>query len=67
MVRFAIWGEFDYNKPWDLADKPHIGLLVEYDSLSKIATVLFKGSLYNVRAQLVEKAGRKDYEFREKA
>ena len=61
MVRFALWGEFDHLKDWNKAPKNHVGILVEYDSLMKSATILYKGKLHNVRAQLVQKAGKKDY------
>ncbi len=62
MVRFAKWGEFDHTAPWSDAKKPHVGILVEYDSLMKVATVLHDGTIHRVRAQLVEKAGKKDFE-----
>ncbi len=38
-----------------------IGLLVEYSSLYKIATVLYRGDVRRMRAQYVTKAGKKDY------
>ena len=39
----------------------HIGLLVEYYSWEKIATVLANdGQLLRLRASLIEKAGKKD-------
>ena len=60
MVRFAKWGEFDYNEPWHLAQKHHVGILVKYCSLMKIAHVLYSGEVIEIRGQLVEKAGRKD-------
>jgi len=61
MVRFALWGEFDYERPWEEAPKPHIGMLIEYDSLMKKATVLYRGELLDIRGQLIERAGKKDY------
>lgn len=60
MVRFAKWGEFDYNEPWHLAAKPHIGMLIEYDRLMKIAHILHEGEMLSIRAQFVEKAGKRD-------
>tara|TARA_Y100001938_G_C7995210_1_gene381683 strand:+ start:101 stop:322 length:222 start_codon:yes stop_codon:yes gene_type:complete len=39
-----------------------MGLLVEYNTWEKVATVLYKGKLIRVRAGEVEKAGRKDSE-----
>lgn len=62
LVRFAMWGEFNWNEPWDKAEKPYIGLLVKYSKLMKTAHILYKGELIEVRGQLVEKAGKKDYE-----
>ncbi len=63
MVRFAMWGEFDHMRStdWDEAPKNHIGILIEYDNLMKSATILYEGKLHKVRAQLVQKAGKKDY------
>ena len=64
LVRFAMWGEFDHTSDWNKAEKNHIGTLVHYDKLMQTATILYEGSLYKVRAQLAEKAGRKDAENR---
>ena len=61
MVRFAMWGEFNHLEDWNKAEKNKVGILVEYNSLMKQATVLYEGELYKVRAQLVQKAGKKDY------
>ena len=47
---------FDETEQWA------IGLLVEYHTWEKIATILHKGLLYRVRASEVEKAGKKDIE-----
>ena len=47
----------------DLANFPlpwRLGLLVEYHSWEKIATILYDGTVLRVRAENVEKAGRKD-------
>ncbi len=41
-----------------------IGLLVEYHSWEKIATVLYEGNVRRLRAEHVTKAGKKDYETR---
>lgn len=37
-----------------------LGLLVKYESWEKIATVLHNGKLLRIRAEYVQKAGRKD-------
>ena len=42
------------NRPW------MIGLLVEYHTWEKIATVLYTGKLVRVRAADVTKSGKKD-------
>ena len=39
-----------------------LGLLVEYEAWQKIATVLHEGEIYRLRAENVQKAGKKDYE-----
>ena len=45
----------------DLVPKRNIGLLVEYLTWEKIATVLYEGEIYRLRAENVEKAGKKDF------
>ena len=37
-----------------------IGLLVEYHTWEKIASVLYEGEVYRIRAADVQKAGKKD-------
>tara|TARA_B100000700_G_scaffold307850_1_gene384818 strand:- start:2729 stop:2914 length:186 start_codon:yes stop_codon:yes gene_type:complete len=41
---------------------PHIGLLIEYHTWEKIARVLYEGKVISLRAEDVEKAGKKDFE-----
>ena len=60
IVRFAKWSEMPDINDWTTANKKYIGLLVEYDSLMKLAVILYAGDLHSIRAQLVEKAGKKD-------
>ena len=60
MVRFAKWGEFDYNLSWSRAEKKHIGILVEHDKTMGTVAILYKGELMKMRAELAEKAGKKD-------
>ena len=43
-----------------------IGLLVEYRTWEKIATVLYEGEIYRIRAEDVQKAGKKDIERQNK-
>jgi len=59
-VRFALWSEMPDVNDWSTASKKHLGLLIEYDSLMKLANVLYKGEIHSIRAQLVEKAGKRD-------
>jgi hypothetical protein len=42
----------------------HIGLLVEYRTWEKVATILYEGELHRIHASEVEKAGRRDFENR---
>lgn len=39
-----------------------IGLLIEYRSWEKIATILYRGEVRRLRAEYVTKAGKKDIE-----
>ena len=39
-----------------------IGLLVEYNTWEKVARILYKGKIISLRAENVEKAGKKDFE-----
>jgi hypothetical protein len=58
MVRFRYSGllvhDFPKDVPWLL------GLLIEYHTWEKVATVMYNGKLIRIRAGDVEKAGKKD-------
>ena len=43
-----------------------IGLLVEYHTWEKVASVLYEGKIIRVRAENVQKAGKRDFEVSEK-
>ena len=63
MVRFCAshWlGGADTSayRPW------LVGLLIEYHSWEKMATIMYKGEIIRVQARLAEKAGAKDFEGR---
>lgn len=60
MVRFAKWEDIIDINDWSTTPKNSVGLLIEYNSLMKQAVVLYRDQILHVRAQLVEKAGRKD-------
>lgn len=63
MVRFAKFHEIiDINGDWADVPRRHMGLLIRYDKLMKVALVLHASEVVTVRAQLVEKAGRRDFE-----
>ena len=49
---------------WDATTDVSIGLLIEYHSWEKIATILYRGEVLRVRGENVEKAGKKDFEDR---
>lgn len=53
LVRF--WKGFQHR-----GGKAYLGLLIEYHTWEKIATVLYNGETYRIRAENVEKAGKKD-------
>tara|TARA_B100000683_G_C12369084_1_gene506362 strand:+ start:615 stop:836 length:222 start_codon:yes stop_codon:yes gene_type:complete len=68
MVRFALWSDLVENdwldKDWSSFPKPRIGLLVEKPDLMSTVHILYRGEVVKTRAQLAEKAGRKDAENR---
>ena len=41
--------------------KWRVGLLVEYHSWEKIGTILWKGKILRIRAENIQKAGKKDW------
>jgi len=57
--RLRLWpGLEESQRPW------LVGLLVEYESWEKMATVFYEGNNIRVAARNVQKSGRKDYEGR---
>ena len=46
--------------PYSDDGKWRFGLLIEYKSWEKVATVLYSGKLIRIRAEQIQKAGRKD-------
>ena len=60
MVRFAKWEDIVDINDWSTTPKNHVGILISYDNLHKAARVLYECEILMIRAQLVEKAGRKD-------
>ena len=60
LVRFAYWNEIVNVDDWSTTPKKNVGVLVDYDKLMQIAYILHEGEVLGHRAQLVEKAGRKD-------
>lgn len=62
MVRFAKWSDILDIDDWTTTPKSHLGLLVNHDPVMKISHILFEDEILPVRSQLVEKAGKKDFE-----
>ena len=62
LVRFAKWEDIVDINDWSTTPKNYVGILIEYDKLNKAARILQDGEIHMVRAQLVEKAGTKDFE-----
>ena len=62
MVRFR-YEEFPPKRPTDCRMwEWKIGLLIEYHTWEKVASVLSDGKVYRIRASEVQKAGKKDFE-----
>ena len=62
LVRFKSYaaGRLD-DPPYSSDGDWRIGLLVEYKSWEKVATILYRGEEFRVRADSVQKAGKKDF------
>ena len=56
LVRFRRLG----TSPNPESNEWRIGLLIEYHTWEKVGTVLYEGQTYRVRAENIQKAGRKD-------
>lgn len=58
LVRFKGWhissAKENSEQEW------RIGLLLEYQSWEKVGTVLWNGNTYRIRAENIQKAGKKD-------
>ena len=61
LVRFkqVIAGKDD-DPPYSLDGQWRIGLLIEYHTWEKVGTVLYRGKTYRIRAENMQKAGKKD-------
>jgi hypothetical protein len=62
IVRFVEDDGLVYPIDRTFTSKKHIGLLIDYDSLSKTAVVLHESEILYVRGHLIEKAGKKDFD-----
>jgi hypothetical protein len=61
LVRFKqIAAGKDDDPPYSLDGQWRIGLLVEYHPWEKVGTVLYRDKMYRIRAENMQKAGRKD-------
>ena len=58
IVRFAKWEDIMDIDDWSTTPKKHVGLLISYDKLMKLALVLHNCELLKIRGQLIEKAGK---------
>lgn len=59
MVRFAKRFPVGQRRNIGILKK-YIGLLLEHDKIQGITSVLYEGEIFRLRAELVEKAGKKD-------
>ena len=56
LVRFKRLG----TSPRPSSEEWRIGLLLEYRTWEKVGTVLYEGNIYRVRAENIQKAGKRD-------
>jgi len=62
LVRFR-WEEFPRKNPNDCGIwRWRIGLLIEYQTWEKVATILSEGKTFRIQGSEVQKAGKKDIE-----
>ena len=61
LVRFKqiVVGKDD-DPTYSLDGQWRIGLLIEYHTWEKVATVLYRDKTYRIRAENMQKAGKKD-------
>ena len=61
LVRFkSIGAGKTDDPPYSHDGEWRIGLLLEYRTWEKVGTVLYEGNIYRVRAENIQKAGKKD-------
>ena len=61
LVRFKSIGAGRHDIPKYADDgKWRLGLLIEYETWEKLATVLYMGALHRVQSQNIQKEGKKD-------
>lgn len=63
LVRFKqiSAGKYD-TPPYSRDSQWRLGLLVEYHTWEKVGTVLYEGRVYRIRAENMQKAGKRDAE-----
>ena len=62
LVRFKRYSHHDnrHSQMTVVFDEWRIGLLLEYHTWEKVGTVLYEGNIYRIRAENIQKAGKKD-------
>ena len=61
LVRFKCIGAGKHdNPPYSNDGEWRIGILVKYETWEKVGTVLYMRTLHRVRAENIQKAGKKD-------
>ena len=61
LVRFKCIGAGKYDDPPYSKDGTwRIGLLIKYEPWEKVGTVMYCGSIWRIRAEQIQKAGKKD-------
>ena len=61
LVRFKSIGAGKHdNPPYSNDGEWRIGILVKYETWEKVGTVLYMRTLHRVRAENIQKAGKKD-------
>ena len=64
LVRFKSRAAGKHDNPQNTHNEWRIGILVKYETWEKVGTVLYMRTLHRVRAENIQKAGKKDEKIR---
>ena len=60
LIRFRSRAAGKHDNPQNAHNEWRIGILVKYETWEKVGTVMYCGELFRLRAEQIQKAGKKD-------